>query len=213
MLGVCLGETTLKARVCALLILLIASAIGLGQAVSGSQGKGPESDAYGPGQNVADILREVAGADGAFIAAAMLDPKKHQADDLSKLLVYPTDGVVIVSLTGSQVRQAFERSLSLYPQPYWGFLQISGFEVVFNPEGAANQRVKSITASGQRLDDLKNYQVAMPIGLARGGYGYFKIWNEQKIVSTVADMTVEKAAAGKKAADTKPRWVAQSSSF
>ena len=140
-------------------------------ASSPPQGKGPDVEAYAPGQNIADALKAAAGADGAFIAAAMLDTKKFQADDLSKLLVYPGDQIVVVSLTGAQIRQAFERSLSLHPQRNYGFLQISGFEVVFSADAPVNQRVKSVLASGAKLDETRNYQVAMPVGLARGGYG------------------------------------------
>lgn len=175
------------------------------------QSKGPEYEAYAPAQVAADILRNVANADGAFLPAGMLDTANFQADNLAKMVSFPTDSVVVVTLSGTQIKQAFERSLSLYPQPYKGFLQISGFDVTFNPEAAANQRVKSVLAGGLPLEDSKNYQVAMPVGLARGGYGYFKIWNESKITSTVPDMTVEKALAGKKSSASAPRWVAQSS--
>lgn len=180
-------------------------------ALACAQSKGPEVEAFAPAQVAADLLKEKSGADGAFIAAGMVDAKKHLADDLSKMLVYPNETIVVVSLTGAQIKQAFERSLSLYPQPNWGFLQISGFEVTFSPEAPTNQRIRSVAVGTTKLDESKTYNIAMPVGLARGGYGYFKIWNETKIVSTVPDTTVERVLAGKRSADSKPRWVALSS--
>ena len=59
------------------------------------------------------------------------------------------------------------------------------------------------------MDDNKTYNVAMPASLGRGGLGYFKIWDKNKIVNTLPDTTVEKALAGKKLATTTPRWVAE----
>ncbi len=175
-----------------------------------AQQKGPEVEAHLPAQAAADVLRDVAKADGAFLAAGMLSTSGYQADNLATLLQYPTDTVVVLGLTGAQVRQAFERSVSLYPQPNFSFLQVSGFEISFDAGAAPNQRVRSVSAPGGRLEDSKVYNIAMPVSLARGAYGYFKIWNESKIVSTVPDMTVEKALAGKKYVETRPRWAAQS---
>lgn len=188
-----------------------AAALGLFLSLAGvsfGQQRKAEVEAFLPAQAAGDILREAARVDGAFLAAGMLKDA-YQSDNLATLLEYPDDELVVVALKGSLVRQAFERSISLYPQPNSSFLQISGFEVTFNPNAAPNQRVRSVTAGGLPLDDNKVYNIAMPRILARGGYGYFKIWDKNKIVSTVPNLTVEKALAGKKYVETKPRWVAQ----
>jgi 5'-nucleotidase/2',3'-cyclic-nucleotide 2'-phosphodiesterase/3'-nucleotidase/5'-nucleotidase len=115
----------------------------------------------------------------------------------------------VVNLTGAQLRQAFERSLSLYPQPNTSFLQISGFEVTFSRSAATNKRVLNVTASGSALQDGKTYSVAMPSSLGRGGLGYFKIWDKANIKKTYDGVTVESVLRGKSASDTSPRWVAQ----
>lgn len=177
-------------------------------AVAFAQQRKAEVEAFSPAQAAADLLREASGADGAFLAAGLLKDS-FQPDNLATLLEYPDDELVVLALRGSLVKQAFERSISLYPQPNSSFLQISGFEVVFDPNAPPNQRIKSVTAGGSPLDEGKTYNIAMPITLARGGYGYFKIWDRSKIVSTVPNTTVEKLLSGKKHTETKPRWVAQ----
>lgn len=168
-----------------------------------------EIEAYSPAQAAADVLRDVAGTDGAFLAAGMIK-SSFQPDNLASLLEFPNDEIVVVALTGAQLKQAFERSVSLYPQPNSSFLQISGFEVTFSPSAPPNARIKSVTAGGAPLEDGKSYTIAMPVTLARGGYGYFKIWDRSKIVSNVPNTTVEKALTGKRAVETRPRWVALS---
>jgi 2',3'-cyclic-nucleotide 2'-phosphodiesterase (5'-nucleotidase family) len=177
-------------------------------AVAAWQGRKVEIEAFGPAQCAADVLRKEAGADGAFIAAGLLRDS-FQADNLATMLEAPNDELVVIELRGSLVRQAFERSVSLYPQPNASFLQISGFDVVFNPDALPNQRVKSISADGGAFSDAQTYRIAMPVSLARGAYGYFKIWDKTKIVATLPDMTVEKALTGKRVVETRPRWVAQ----
>jgi 2',3'-cyclic-nucleotide 2'-phosphodiesterase (5'-nucleotidase family) len=169
---------------------------------------GRETGSHLPSQAAADVLREFAGADGAFIVAAQLKDS-FQKDNLASLLEkpYDTDEVVVVSLTGTQIRQALERSLQFHPQPNVNFLQISGFEVQFNKSAAPGQRIVSITAGGSKLDEGRSYQIAMPSTLGRGGLGYFKIWDKAKIVKTF-NTTVEDALKGKHYTETSPRWSA-----
>lgn len=173
-----------------------------------AQQRGPAVDSHGPSQAAADILREVANADGAFLAAGLVK-ESFQNDDLATLMQYPDDEIVVIGITGAQIRQAFERSISLFPQPNTSMLQISGFEVVFDPNAEPNKRIKRVSANGSALEDGKTYNIAMPSSLGRGGLGYFKIWDKTKIVSTVAGTTVEKALAGKKLVASPARWVAE----
>ena len=170
--------------------------------------RGPAVDAHLPSQAAADVLREAASSDGAFLAAGLVKDS-YSKDNLATLVQYPEDEVVVLALKGSQIRQAFERSISLYPQQNTSFLQVSGFEIGFDPGAAPGQRVKRVTAAGAPLDDSKTYNVAMPASLGRGGLGYFKIWDKNKIVSTLPNTTVEKVLSGKKYSETAPRWVAE----
>lgn len=164
-----------------------------------------ELGAYGPGQSVADALREAAHTDGAFVAAGLLKAST-QKDKLAAFVQFPTDEIVVVKLTGTQLKLAFERSLSVYPLPNTSFLQISGFEVAFSGSSPVGQRVKSVTSAGLPLDNSRSYTVAMPAMLGRGGFGYFKIWDKANISQTLSGTTLESALRGRSAADSSPRW-------
>ncbi|MCB8932140.1 MAG: 5'-nucleotidase C-terminal domain-containing protein [Fimbriimonadaceae bacterium] len=188
--------------------LILGLAVGVAL-VSARVGDGPGTESHLPSQAAADLLRDATGADGAFLAAGLVKDT-FQQDNLASLLQYPTDQVVLVQLTGAQIRQAFERTLSLYPLPNTSFLQISGFEVEFSKTADAGSRVTSVTASGSKLEDEKTYSVAMPSSLGRGGLGYFKIWDKSKITKTFENMTVESVLKGKRYVETEPRWVGSS---
>lgn len=192
-------------------MLTFRSIIGLGLLVTTvtAYGQSAETGASSAAQAAADAIKSAAGTDGAFLAAGLVKDS-FQKDKLETILQYPTDEIVVLNLTGSQLRQAFERSLSLYPQPNTSFLQISGFEVTYSKSASPNKRVVSVTAGGSALQDSKTYTVAMPSSLGRGGLGYFKIWDKSNISKTLTGTTVESALRGKSASDTSPRWVAQS---
>jgi len=195
----------MKASVRATISALV---LGLAVALFAAQQKGPAVEAHLPSQAAADVLRDAAGADGAFLAAGLVK-ETFQQDNLASLIQYPDDEIVILGLKGNLIRQAFERSVSLYPQQNTSFLQVSGFEIVFDPDAAPGSRIKRISANGSPLEDARTYNIAMPASLGRGGLGYFKIWDKNKITSTLPNTTVEKALAGKKMAQTIPRWVAE----
>lgn len=169
---------------------------------------GPEVGAHLPSQAAADALKEFAQTDVAFLAAGLVKDPFDKAD-LSSLLQYPTDEVLVLNLTGAQIRLALERSIALYPQPNASFLQLSGLEVTFKKDAMPENRIVSVTVGGVQLDNGKSYQVAMPSSLGRGGLGFFKIWDKGKIVKTIAGSTMESALKGKKYMETTPRWVAQ----
>jgi 2',3'-cyclic-nucleotide 2'-phosphodiesterase (5'-nucleotidase family) len=168
----------------------------------------PDVGAHSGSQSAADALREFASADGAFLAAGLVK-EEFKRDDLASILQYPTDEVVVLSLSGSQIRQALERSVSLHPQPNMSFLQISGFEVTFSPTAAPGSRIVSVSVGGSPLADGRTYTVAMPSSLGRGGLGYFKIWDKAKIVKTYEGSTVEGVLKGKRFSETSSRWTAQ----
>ena len=167
-----------------------------------------ELGSYGPGQAIADALRSAAGSDGAFVAGGLLKVST-QKENLAGFVQYPSDEIVVVTLTGQQLKQAFERSLSVHPLPNSSFLQIAGFEVSFSGTSPVGQRVKSATASGMPIDNSRTYTVAMPAMLGRGGFGYFKIWDKSNIEKTLTGVTVESVLRGKSASDSSPRWVPQ----
>jgi len=170
---------------------------------------GPDVGAHSASQSAADVIRDFVKSDGAFLAAGILK-KPYQKDNLASLLQYPTNTIVVLSLTGAQIKEAFERSVALYPQPNGCFLQISGFNVTFQKNGPPYSRIVSVTAGGAKLDEAKSYNIAMPSDLAHGGLGYFKVWENAKTVKTFDKITIEEVLRGKHAVDTPARWSAVS---
>ena len=155
-------------------------------------------------QAAADVVRSVAGSDFAFLAAGLLK-STYNKDDLSSILEFPTDEIVIVNLTGAEIKNALERSIQLYPQSNTSFLQVSGMDITFKKNALPNERITSVSTPSGPLSDSKTYTVAMPGNLGRGGLGYFKIWNKGKIGKSLGT-TLEQALKGKKFADSSPRW-------
>ena len=166
---------------------------------------GPDSESFGPAQTAADQIRASTKADIAFLPAGVLKAT-FKSGDLSGLIAFPTDEVVVSLLTGTQIRQALERSIALYPSPNHGFLQISGLLVTFSKKADPNKRIVSVTLSGVNLDDAKKYRVAMPGLLASGGLGYFTIWGKAQIIETLPNQNLETVLKGKSGTDTTPRW-------
>lgn len=157
---------------------------------------GPDTEAYAPAQIAADVLREAAGAEIAFLPAGMLKDA-HQSDNLASLLQYPTDELAVVSLRGSQIKLALERSVSLFPAPCSAFLQVSGLEYTFSKSASPDSRVLSVLVGEQKLEPGRTYTVAMPATIARGGLGFFKIWNRDQISRVLPGVTLESLLRGK----------------
>src|SRR5579863_4910188 len=108
-------------------------------------------------QAASDAIKSAAGADGAFIAAGMLKDGYDKTQDLASMLLYPEDQIMVVKLTGAQVREALERSVSLYPQPNTSFLQLSGFDATFNKNASDGHRITSVNANGSAINNTSTY--------------------------------------------------------
>ncbi len=158
------------------------------------------------GQSAADALKEYAHADGALIPAGVL-AKPIQKNDLATMLTSLSDGLVVIELSGSQLRTAFERSVTLFPQPNVGFLQVSGFEITFNKAGPLNSRVTDVTVNGSKLEDGRTYEIAMPTSLQRGQLGYSNLWDKAKVVRTFEKVDLGSVLRGKHVSQSSPRWL------
>jgi 2',3'-cyclic-nucleotide 2'-phosphodiesterase (5'-nucleotidase family) len=150
------------------------------------------------GDIVADAIRASAKADAAFIAATSFSdtvalPKGNvNTSEIVDSLVYKSENIVIVKLTGDQITKAFEQSLFLFPKSNSAFLQFSGLTVTVKPDGDAGKRVASIKTDAGDIDPKKTYKIAMPAPLANGGLAYFKIW-QKTAIDKETDVTVEAA--------------------
>ncbi len=103
------------------------------------------------------------------VAAGSVDPEQI----VLALSYYgdSTDTVQVLDLTGDQILKALQRSASRLPQPYPGFLQVSGLKVEVN-KGI----VTASLSNGSALDPRTHYKVATSAPLAAGELGYFSIW-------------------------------------
>src|SRR5262249_43949687 len=98
------------------------------------------------GDLVADAIRAAAKSDAAFVAASSFNevtlPKGTiNTNEVIKSLEYKDDNIVVVKLTGDQIRRALEHGLYLYPKANSGFLHFSGMTVTINPDGEKEKRV------------------------------------------------------------------------
>ena len=136
------------------------------------------------GDLTADALRAYAGTDIAFLSAT--DMKKGgtvpageiNSEDITNLAAYPEDSVTVMKLTGEKIMRALNKSLLMYPNPYMGFLQVSGITVTFSPEKGVKDKIVSVKIKNQPLDMTKEYTTAMPKSLANGALGYWKVWSK-----------------------------------
>ena len=158
-------------------------------ALSGAGSSAQESNL---GDLVADAVRETGSAQAALIPADEIsgsvsipagktDPAKivsalHYADD-------PSDTVVVLTLTGAQLLKVAERSVSRAPEPFEGFLQVSGLQIRYNASQPEGKRVSLVGIGGGELDAGKTYKVATTRSLAGGSLGYYQIWTAKDITN------------------------------
>jgi 2',3'-cyclic-nucleotide 2'-phosphodiesterase (5'-nucleotidase family) len=151
-------------------------------------------------QVMVDSMRSQAKTDAAFLAAGFFADVALPAGDIPisdviKVLQYPDDQVVVLTLRGEQIKAAFERSLGLLPQRNSAFLQVSGMKVEYNPKAASGSRVTSITIGDRDIVPTEQYTIATSAPLARGALGYFRIWEKSQITRNT-EQTIEEGVKG-----------------
>ncbi len=145
---------------------------------------GPEDGSFGPGQVIADEVRQLAEADFAFIPGGILQVSTNKSTNLSQYLSVKDEKLTVVKLTGKLILASLERSVSLLPSSNPSFLQISGLKVTYDPTKFSDRILKVESDSGS-FDLNKTYEVAMPETMAKGGFGFFTIWDSKAIVKTL----------------------------
>jgi len=141
------------------------------------------------GDLTADALCEAAGTTLALVPAVSFKSGTIPAgpvtgDNVKALLNKPSEVWAVVKLTGVQLQQALERSVSRAPMPNAGFLQVSGITLTYDPKAPREARIISLSVSGSEVQPDGQYEVAMPLSLAKGGSGYFQIFGEKDVVRT-----------------------------
>jgi len=131
------------------------------------------------GNLVADMMRWAAGPDvqialenGGGIRWHRLFP----AGDITRGDVYELlpflNTLVMMDLTGAQIKQALENGVSKYPSADGRFPQVSGLRFTFDPTKPAGSRVVNVWVGGTPLVETAVYRVATNDFLAAGGDGY-----------------------------------------
>ena len=186
---------------------LLLAVTAMGQGVP--QASAPNNQEIQVGQSTADIFKTASGADIALVASGFLTPSKNAAN-LTSSFLFPSDELWLVNLTGKQLSDAFERSLSFYPEPCPDMLYFGGAEVTFQSNKSSKAKVLSVTIGGVTLDLAKTYKVSMPASLARGGLSYFAVWNFQKPEKVISPM-ISKLLDGKSVQTSTLRWLSRQS--
>lgn len=142
------------------------------------------------GDLIADAVRETGRAQVGLVAAdeisgkALVAAGRTDPGAIVATLRYaddPSDTVVVLNLTGAQLLKVAERSVSRAPQPFDGFLQVSGLQIRYSPSQPEGKRVSLVGADGGELDAAKTYRVATTRPIAGGALGYFQIWSQKDI--------------------------------
>ena len=134
------------------------------------------------GNLVADAVRYSAGVEVAFVPAATFKGSKAATAEAALALLDPaTDEIVVLSVRGSQLKDALERSVSFAGTPFAGFLQVSGLTFKYDSRKEIGERVDPILIAGKPLEPQKIYKLATTRPLADGQQGYFQIWKKDQI--------------------------------
>ncbi|MBV9470505.1 MAG: 5'-nucleotidase C-terminal domain-containing protein [Abitibacteriaceae bacterium] len=162
----------------------ISAQAAIGKATAAFDNERPDRGETAWGRLVADAVRNTAHSDIALVNAGTLKrgtlkAGKIEATDIDALLSFGDDAVVTLNITGAQVRAALNRAAQAYPTGSTAYLHGSGFVAHFNPQGPNNQRVTQIQVQGRDLADTATVSVAMPVSLAQGADGYFRVWKDQ----------------------------------
>lgn len=130
------------------------------------------------GNLVADMMRWAAGdaqiafENGGGIRWHRLFPAGPiTRGDAYELLPF-SNTLVMMDLTGAQVKEALEHSVNLYPSQFGGFLHVSGLKFTFDPSKPVGSRVVDVWIGDTPVMEATVYRVATNDFQAAGGDGY-----------------------------------------
>jgi 2',3'-cyclic-nucleotide 2'-phosphodiesterase (5'-nucleotidase family) len=134
------------------------------------------------GNLLTSFMKEAAQSDIAFLNSGAIRADIDSGEiTLEKLInVYPfKDNLTIIELTGSQIKELIEYSLTL---PY-GIGQVAGMTIKYDSTKIEMNRVVEIKINGEDLQDQKKYTVSVSGYLATGGDGYM-VFPEGRLISS-----------------------------
>lgn len=130
------------------------------------------------GNFIADALRNYAKTDIGLINGGVIRGDKTYTKgvfitrrDIATELPFRTH-VTAMSVTGEQLKQALENSVSEVELVKGRFLQVSGISFTYSINKPIGERVQTININGRKLESQQIYSVATSDYLANGGDGY-----------------------------------------
>lgn len=130
------------------------------------------------GNLVADALRAHFEADMALINGGGLRGNRqyqpgHSLTRRDLLSEMPFGNMVmLVEITGAQLRSVLEFTLSAVEAKAGRFPQVSGIAITYDPARPAGKRIVRVLTGGKPLDPKRRYRLATTDYLAGGGDGY-----------------------------------------
>jgi 5'-nucleotidase/UDP-sugar diphosphatase len=133
------------------------------------------------GSFVADVMREVGGADVAFENAGGLraDLPEGEVTNGDVLDALPfLNSLVVCDMTGAQIREVLEQGFSLER----GMIQVSGLRATYDLSRPIGRRLTELQIGNLPVNDQKTYRVATNSFLAQGGDLYQTFLDRKSVV-------------------------------
>ncbi len=134
------------------------------------------------GNLMADMVREHAKTDVAMIPSGAIraDLEAGEVTVEEVLNVFPfTDLVSNVTLSGEELRQVFEKGLSLD----YGIVQFSGVTLTFDSSKPRGEKLIQASIGGEPLHPDRTYTLSTGSFTATGGEGYDMLANAEKVIT------------------------------
>ncbi|MGS2721683.1 bifunctional metallophosphatase/5'-nucleotidase [Paraglaciecola aestuariivivens] len=139
------------------------------------------------GNFIADTMKNFAKADVGLINSGVIRGNKSYAQgtaitrrDIASELPFRTY-LAVVQITGAQLKQALENSVSAVETAKGRFLQVSGLSFSYSLNNPIGQRTQNILVNGQPLNLTQTYTVATSNYIANGGDGFDMLTNATKV--------------------------------
>ncbi|WP_293746780.1 5'-nucleotidase C-terminal domain-containing protein [uncultured Paraglaciecola sp.] len=130
------------------------------------------------GNFIADALKDYAKTDVGLVNGGIIRGDKSYTKgaiisrrDIATELPFRAH-VAVLTLTGAQLKQALENSVSEVENAKGKFLHVSGIFFTYSLEEPAGNRIKTLLVNGKELKPQQDYTVATSDYLANGGDGY-----------------------------------------
>ncbi len=136
------------------------------------------------GNFIADMIRSHTQTEISFINAGAIRASIQKGDitlgDLYRVFPFLGNTLVTFQITGADIREALENSVSQVEKGAGRFLQVSGLTYTYNAKAPMGKRVLEVKVNGTPLGPDRLYRVSTTNYLAEGGDGYIVFLENRK---------------------------------